>query len=257
MVFKRRRRGGFRRRFKRVRRGIKRHTRRSKGRRITSVRQKTLLRADRQFVKLRDTYYGAITNTGGIATTFSFVGNSIFDVLQPSSGNQRPTGFNQWYSLYKYCCVLGSKLTITACNDSPSNWIEIGIFPSTESAATVQPIGFNLPYWKYRMMGAPGSNKGVVKLSNYMSTQKIFGRKNVLQDTDFHESSAGAVPPNNKWFWHIVTKNESTTGSNASLGPIHYRVDFVSYCCFTNPVALVNSNLGGIPDNEQDQAEPV
>lgn len=253
----------FRRRFYR-RRGYKRGFRRIKRRRITQVRQKSLFTADRQFVKLRKQMVTTMQLSGtAVANNIvrSLYGNSVFEVFVSGSARGQPTGRDQWFLLYNWCTVLGSKIKITFSNAtsdtftpaSAGNALFVGVYPSTASYDLTSPLGTvtdldELPNSKWRMLGNRVSNRGLGTIKHYMSTKKIYQKGRILDESEFMQSATGNWYDTQSypWYWNIFVQdlenpNPSGVGIPGGVGPVRVLISITYYCCFSNPKDLAPS----------------
>jgi len=166
------------RRFRRkARKGRRRRVarRRRNGPSMAIVRSPNIV-PDRLRVKL--TYYKwvVMTSTGGAFDVFQFRGNSLFDPAY-TSGNDQPSGFDQWALLYNGYRVNASKLSV--------NFVTVGssvasstLMCAIEARPTVSlPLNlkdlFENPYRKHIIANVGNQSRNIVSM--YMSTRKIEG----------------------------------------------------------------------------------
>lgn len=242
--YRKRRKLGFKRYVKRRGYG-RRNTRKSRGRRITTVREKSLLTPDRRFVKISTTRKGVITAPiVGLFASAIVAGNSIYDtiVTAGTSGLQRPIGFNEWYAFYKYVVVLASKITATFINPNDNQWYEVSLRPSSDDASTsnVATGDADLPYYRYKILGPSQGNAGVRSVKHYMNSKKMFGQKDITGDDAFYESQSGALSSWYRWNWIIGVQNITSTGTTVSNIPVRWNIKY--YCMFTNMKKLPTSD---------------
>lgn len=223
-------------RRKRIYRRLKRYTRRNKRPRITQVLSRTLLHPDRLFVKLKDVRFGTISSLTLSKAQFTLSGNSIYNTYSNTPGAAHPTGWLQYTSLYNNDCVFGSKIKVTFCHgEGTQPFILCGIWPSTSNNTTTVSTTVDYesqPYDRHKYMGAPTAGCNNVKMvKNYMTTKKMFARKNILESDDFWESTSNAPQNFNRWYWNIYAQDLTTSGS---LDNIRFVYEIVYYVCFIN-----------------------
>jgi len=187
--------------------------------RLPNMRGLNLVIPDKMFTRLQ--YNGLQTlaiTVGNTATALRYRPTAVFDV-DPLLGGTSVPGFTEMAALYTGYRVVGSKITLSAVG-LDARPIAFGIVPlnfdpgASPALATIQSWLMN-PYHKYLLTGGSGSPPKI--LSKYMSTERIFGSKQVYFDDNF--TSIVTSVPNNNWFWAIflvapgpvVTTNQSTT----------------------------------------------
>lgn len=150
--------------------------------------------------------------------------------------------------MYKYDVVLGSKITIVYTNPDgvlPVNTgrqqqIMVGVWPSTDSTAiTASEQIYNQQYYRGKWLGDPSGNRQLVVVKHYMSTKKMFGRGKILNDYNFYESTSGAEPPANQWYWQLFMWNQ-TGGAPEADGVLRVgaQITVTYYVCFSNRQTL-------------------
>lgn len=219
-----------RRKFYKKRRGgyskKKRYSKRKnfkKGNPTTLMIRNPLVVPDRIFVKLR---YNEIINKQ-TATNFEyyeFAGNDVYDPNVTSTGTQ-PTGYDQWSAFYTLFRVHASKIKIAVSSQAGTHTQIVGIVPQTASAALA---GINEaardPRARTKQLAASANN--VVYLSNYLSSKKAFGERQL--DDIVYSGTTGNVgtgaSPSRLWYWSIFLA--TVDGANAIDAQLHVKVTY-------------------------------
>lgn len=238
--FYKRRKYGRRRSYRRIFKRLGRRYRRTrKGSRISRVRQKNLFAADRQYVKLRWNNTTRITaSAAGVFTEFR--GNSIFkpnatvltDVTQP-------TGRDQWFAFYDRCVVMGSKIRCNIAYSESGAGAEFwsaSIMPYTVNAG-VPATSISYIEQPYTKWGFSAFFRQPLRLKNYMSTKKIFGRSGQLIEDDWREADLAQVPSDNEWRWRVTVNNNINDAANnppGSVGPAFIHTIITYYVVFVD-----------------------
>lgn len=161
---------------------------------------------DRMFVKL--TYAETIRLTSGSQfDNHVFSGNSINDPNTSGVGHQ-PKGMDQWGQFYSRYMVHASKITcrFTPTNSNATGNQNIYLLPTLDS--------LTLPGWtsiqedkfgKASIVG-PYVGQGIRYLKDYMSTKKLYGDVNGLEQNDYGASFS--FDPPRPWFWIVGAETQ-------------------------------------------------
>lgn len=204
---------------------------------MTLPRAVNLVAPDRIMTRL--SYKGQMNLTiaaAGVVVAFRYTPSAAFDI-DPLLGSTATVGFSEWSAFYNNYRVPSSKLKIEACNFTTTPLTAI-IVPlnsdpgSTPTAASVSEWQNN-PYAKVALVCPTGGPS--TKLSQQMSTEKIFGSKMVLFDDNF-QSLVTSIP-NNNWFWAIGLWTGQAVGANTS---VLFSIEILIDCEFFSRKRLVS-----------------
>lgn len=142
--------------------------------------------------------------------------NSPYDPDQPVGISQKSAyGFNTMGDFYKQYRCFGSKIVITAINQSATAGQEIliGLYPSAQLINTTTDPNVKTtcekPYAKRLLLGvSAGPSKGTIK--HYASVKKLFGVSSIEFEDNF--SGSNASDPFNEAYWNL---NVDAHGQNA------------------------------------------
>jgi len=203
--------------YRRKRRSFKKRNYKRKGHLgIGRARQRQLIVSDTQYVKLRWTKE-YLLNTGTSAATPPIRGNSPWDPdSSVGTGQTGAVGFGQWRNFYKNFVVTASSIKAQFFNNPTGDSLatQLTVCPSTDVA--VPPFAYDLPYAKSAFAGPKTSSKSVIYLKNYMTTQRIFGKKIMQEDSYAGQAGASPTDPIQTWYWHIIA-NDMLAGTNVNV----------------------------------------
>lgn len=194
---------------------------------------------DRLYTKLVYTdSYSLADAVGGVGAIQVMRGNSIFDPDQSGTGGQ-PLGHDQWNNFYFYYKVHASKCEATFISTSSnitSSGLIVGIHPELQTPAVTTTALDILqhPYAKTRIMGTASGNSAVRKFSNFFTTKKMFGVKD-LDDNSF--KAAFGTNPTNAWYWRIGAYPIDET----SINDVRVIVKITYYVELVERILLANS----------------
>lgn len=163
---------------------------------------------DRYMMKMKYSTTVEMTGIGGVTGTHIFRGNSIYDPDLSGIGGQ-PLGHDQWANFYREYTVNGSKMDVKILNlnTTASNSTTIVTVNPSEVAMSGGINAISLPeypYVRYKLLPAASGGNLPKTIVNYISTKKIFGIKDVL-DEDY--SALMSTNPARQWFWNINATN--------------------------------------------------
>lgn len=229
MVFHRRRRYGKK---KVYRRKLYKRRRYNKGRskRATLSTMNPLIVPDRALTKLVFPDARGLTSTAGAIETYVYSGNDVFDPNYTGVGGQ-PTGYDKWISFYRFYKVYASKIQLIFHNvialGTQGASFYCGVIANQDPSLAVAtvPEMASLPYTKMRIFHV---GAGACKISNYMTTEKIYGlnKKAVEVDTSYAALVTGS--PTSEWYWNIVVQ----TGDMATTAAVQVSVRITYYVEF-------------------------
>lgn len=161
--------------------------------------------ADRTLTRLKYTAGISLTSSG-VAGSYVFRGNSIFDPDLTAGGSQ-PTGMDEWANFYSSYRVIGSSVKLVArsgqsdpATDFTLLCVQAGLDTITDSNYA-DMVGD--PYTRSRMI-APTTAGYDSTLSHYMTTRKMFGLSKG-QDKDADYQAAVTANPAKVWYWHLLS----------------------------------------------------
>lgn len=153
-------------------------------------------------VGLRYTTQVAITNTVGVANSYIFRGNSVFDPDFTGIGSQ-PNGFDQWKTMYGRYRVLGSKCIVRPVSTSTTLLpIDVCLCPVPTGVAVATSLE-NLKCNKYAVENVLSQNLRTT-LSATMSTACLLGLFKNAVETERDFAALITTDPARVWFWQIA-----------------------------------------------------
>lgn len=166
---------------------------------------------DRMMVKMKYTTQIDLADAGA-GGLYIFRGNSIYDPDYSGIGGQA-TSHDQWANFYNYYRVRASKIRINCVSLSnlANTSAMIAIFPEIAVPAVgISPLTIvDQPYARYKIVGQGDGGNNALVLSNYMSTQKLFGRA-IIDDNFQAPMSANPADP---WHWGVRAINMVNLGT--------------------------------------------
>ena len=180
-----------------------------------------VLSPDTLFVKLKWYDETRATTSQTITRTLSAMG--LFDP-DVNGVNQQPIGFDKYAALYQNYQVLACSIRVVAVNLAviPAR---IMIYPSfTETPTNNIDTIMGNPYSRKKIGAAVTGGPSTIKISNFMTTRKFFGRS--LNDLNYQ--AIVSTNPVQEYFWHI-TKQSMNFVTNVDL-TISYTLTY--YCKF-------------------------
>lgn len=165
----------------------------------------------------------------GAVSIVDFVirGNSPFDP-DFAVGGQQAMGFDQWSAFYRRYRVLGSKIDLSATNDSAVN-AAFGVVPLNTSSALISATQLlETQYNKQKYVGGDAS-KGVDRLTSYISTAKMRGGPHDIVHYESDLTSVVTGNPTEQWYWHMYAYGIGAGATNFDctlIATITYYVQF-------------------------------
>lgn len=181
---------------------------------------------DRSYLKFKyTTYINQVIGTGNYYQGV-YRANSLYDPDFQVGGRQ-PIGYNIWSQFYNKYCVHGSKIKVSLTNiGSGTNAYVVVIPENTTSIPFTNITELTMyPYQRYCVASqATGMDRS--KVTNYMSTKKIWGvhKAAVMADQDY--ASLTSTNPAKPWYWNIFVD----TPDSAKATNIQLKVDITYYC---------------------------
>lgn len=177
------------------------------------------------------TVVGGVTNFNGIIS-----GNNLYDPALTLSTRQ-PLGFDQLKQIYGYYRVHASKVSVIYFGDSSGAASTPMVTLVPRNVNTPEASGYDYydqPYARYAL-SHDFYHKGR-RLTNYMTTKKIFGVTSLGQESGYY--AAIGAGPYNEWYWHINC-NTISAGTIPAADRIIIRIVF--WCEFNTMNALPQS----------------
>lgn len=142
-----------------------------------------------------------------------FSGNNLNDPDISGVGHQ-PKGYDQWAQFYNKTMVHGSKILcrFTPTDASSNGNTNIYILPTRDSTTLPGWVSIQEDKFGKASIVGPYVGMGIKYMSDYMSTKKIFGDANALEQSDYG-ATFGFSPVNN-WYW--VVGGETATGGDVT-----------------------------------------
>lgn len=141
------------------------------------------------------------------------------------AGGGQPYLFDEWMSLYSRYLVFGAKLSITFCNISASQPVNVwlGAFP-TNSVIPTNELLWAMPYVRSAILAQEGSARPRT-LSLYMATKKLLGLKRIGTELTRYTGDPSSGPTD-EWFFHYYgqSTDEATAVSIRCILKIKYYV---------------------------------
>jgi len=162
-----------------------------------------------------------IASFSGSVVDFVYGCNDLYDPYK-SAGGAQARGFDQYMSLYRYFCVIGSRAVIRffyVSEDGSGYPMRVAIVSRDSGTAITQAADIaESPRATSRVIS---SGESVVTLARKFSVKKTFGVRNML-DNPTHFGSIGASPTE-QWYYHVCGYVfDSTTQSVSFTGYIDY-----------------------------------
>lgn len=197
--------------------------------------------ADSAFTKVKVNYTGFIQNAiNSVYDLYNYRGNNINDPLGVT-GAVQPLGHDQWSAFYSEYYVAASKIEawFTPRNTTTSSGI-VFILPTrdTYTTTTAESNDAELqPYAKRKVTGTLGSP--VVYIKHYMTTAKMFGRKDTIDDPNY--SAAVNADPTTQWNWMVAGKSIAeidVAGQELNVG---FYIEITYYVQYRKRIGLAAS----------------
>lgn len=154
---------------------------------------------------MRYNYLWNYTSSTTFANIYQFNGNSIYDP-DAQIGGQQPLGYDQWQAFYSRFYVAGCKVTARVINLSTTDPVRITLVASNYTPDMATTDVSTLPYSVSKLIGTR-DGYGVGKLSLYMTTQKITGRRG----TEYEANYTGIMSPGGNpvlmWLMNVIAEN--------------------------------------------------
>lgn len=161
--------------------------------------------ADRTLLKMKYVERVSLADgVGGVGAIQVYRANSVYDPDYTGTGAQ-PLSLDQWANFYNYYKVLGCKIDVkafplTSTVANANCILAIVPTPTIMTVTTDTITASQMPYAKTFFVGP--ANGGVIgHASQYMSTKKIFGKKDV--DDEEYKALLSASPQN-AWYYNII-----------------------------------------------------
>lgn len=204
---------------------------------IETLHRGTLV-PDRYFCRLR--YSQTVDYRPTVASPTArqvFRANSLYDPDQSGIGGQ-PLGFDQLMSLYTYYRVYASsiKVQIMSLSTASSDFIKFSLYPTNISSLdNPTDIASEQPYSKNIFNST--ANAGMNWLSNFMTTKRFLGLKDITQ-IDALAGTSG-TNPSTQWYWVL---DYGTVGGVNNINPGYFNVNITFYVEFYGRVDLTASS---------------
>jgi len=160
---------------------------------------------------------------------YRFRPTGAFDI-DPLVGGTSMPGFTEWAQLYATYRVTCSKIRVEVVNPSLTQSVMMIVHPmnadpgASTSLANVTAAEGNA-YAKSKLCCYAGGPRNVI--TNYMTTEKIFGDPMVWTDHNF--SSLCTTVPANNWFWQIGAYTPAVIPTNPVQLWIHIEIGIEFY----------------------------
>jgi len=174
---------------------------------------------------------------------FVFKGN---DAYEPNPGATSAAGFQQWWTFYQAYLVNASKIDVKflAGSDTVATQnLSLNLYPVAEQIGTIPSLSrldlLGNPYNKNRLVTSSASQGALGHMSNYMTTQKIFGVSGKLDLTEYSvliDQSTGLplASPQLPWSW--VLQADQLVGTAGSI--IDLQISITYYVKFFDRLQL-------------------
>jgi len=219
MVFKRKRKGSFKKKWGGRRRGFKKAWRKKKGGKTRVLTLKSpVLFPDAYVCKLK--WSGGVKQTTDMPYSYALATNtllgSVIDQSATFGTSHNPIYTALLRSIYTNYTVMAAAIKLTVSNLTSTDILRGVIYPSTVAAPshapTDQPPYQTIPYARYKQSSAAGGGRDTITIKHYLATNKVHGmpKASTLIDSHF---SGGTASPDQKWFWICAFNNGAGTGS--------------------------------------------
>lgn len=169
----------------------------------------------------------------GVAGSYTFSANGLWDPNISGTGNHQPYGYDQLMQLYGRYTVLGAKIRVTAVTTNA--YYIMGVKLSDNVVLNTNVV--------MEIMEQPGFNKRIIgnnasaispSVVNKFSAKKFFGRKGSILDDDTLGGTISANPADQAFF--IVVLMPATSGQDVATATFQVTVDYIA--TFTAPREL-------------------
>jgi len=169
---------------------------------------------------------------GGAGGSFAGVANAAY----PAATAASPSFYTSLTDLYRNWHVVGSKITVEVILSNANDECDLIILPVSQANDTAAYAAMEARYSKFRQIAYyQGGTRGENKLSNSMTTRKLFGINTpakYLMD-DVNNNGAVTTPPSTYvWAWEVGCANKF---SNAAAGTASFKVTVHYDTIFFNP----------------------
>lgn len=233
--------------------------------RISKIKTRAPIIADRAVIKLRYTYTGMLniaSNQNGLASKI-FRANSLYDP-EYSTGGGQPEGFDIWKKFYNRYRVLACKINVYGSNyTNPQAFFFVMSAPG-QNEDTPQQFGgletaelMSIPstFIRYGMLTGLNGSKSKARLKHYMTTAKIFTRPiNQLDDT----ACVVTTNPALQWFYHVgVRRLSGVAGGTSDALQLDYTVRLTYYVEFLDRATYIGDGITATIGDSPPEAPPV
>jgi len=161
-------------------------------------------------------------SNSGNSIHYFFSANSVYApyVGLGSTACQGLDELAQFYSLYR---VYASSIRVIVIAANGGEVINTVVFPSVTQSFNIDPDeDQEQPYAKFNITGAAsGSSK--IKLKNFMTTKRMWGRPTLGADDRFYSATNGN--PTNRWYWLLGMWNP-LSGSSTCKPVVQVRLTY-------------------------------
>lgn len=169
--------------------------------------------ADATIVKMRYHENISIDPATGLAGSYIFRANSVFDPNFTGTGHQ-PLGHDEWTNFYNRYCVLGSRMTAifssqTTVVSSGSALVGISLKNTTVTEPDLNTL-IESKKATTRMMTTSGARQSVTVRKNF-SMKKHFQVTSAAADTGLYEAALGSGNPTEQAYYHVFIAPTSSS----------------------------------------------
>lgn len=193
-----------------------------------------------KLVRLRYVETISINATTGLAGTYKFKANDIFDPNNTGAGHQ-PYGHDELASMYINYTVIGSKCTakfFSGSNSIALSAANVGILlkdeVTTESNTT---LWMERPKSRFKTIANNSGGSAVATMSKNFSAKKFFDVRDLKDSQDRLGASFGTSPTDSAYF-HIIVAPANTAIDLADMY-ITVVIDYLVIC--SKPKELIQS----------------
>lgn len=194
--------------------------------------------ADSAFTRIKCNVTGFLQNAAGNQyDLYNFKGNNINDPTG-TIGAVQPLGHDQWSAFFSEYYVAASKIEawFTPRKTTTGSGIVV-ILPTRDTYSSISAETNRIevqPYAKRRVTGTVGSP--VIHMKHYMTTAKMFGRKDTIDDPNY--SAAVNADPTTQWNWTVAVTPMGNVDSGGQEADVGYYVEITYYVQYRKRIGL-------------------
>ncbi len=155
--------------------------------------------------------------------------NGAFDP-DPTAGSTTPSGFNQLAAMYNSYRGLRSRIKVDVINPDPAVPVTVVVAPVNLDPGVAPSSNYIISlvqnaYAKHKMLAPVGAP--AIRITNSMTTQRIFGNRMVLYDDNF--TALVTSNPVNVWYWVVGFYSPAVHSVSGVVANVEFEMDVEFY----------------------------